>query len=46
MACLPKYDLVSIEDLEIAEIERIFKIADSFADGSYAMACHRRSPPA
>src|SRR6266850_4409253 len=33
MARLPKYDIVSIEDLEIDEIERIFKIADSFLDG-------------
>src|SRR5882757_10759128 len=33
MARLPKYDIVSIEDLEIDEIERIFKLADSFLDG-------------
>ena len=33
MARLPKYDIVSIEDLAIEEIERIFKLADSFADG-------------
>ena len=26
----PKYDLVSIDDLETAEIERIFELADSF----------------
>ncbi|HUN58227.1 MAG TPA: phosphoribosyltransferase family protein [Candidatus Binataceae bacterium] len=27
----PKYDLVSIDDLETAEIERIFELADSFS---------------
>ena len=32
MPRLPKYDLVSIEDLAIPEIERIFTLADSFAD--------------
>ena len=26
----PKYDLVSIEDMEIREIERIFALADEF----------------
>ena len=31
MARLPKYDVVSIEDLGIAEIERIFTLADGFA---------------
>jgi aspartate carbamoyltransferase catalytic subunit len=31
MTRLPKYDLVSIEDLQIAEIERIFELADEFA---------------
>jgi aspartate carbamoyltransferase catalytic subunit len=33
MTRLPKYDLVSIEDLTIAEIERIFTLADTFAEG-------------
>jgi aspartate carbamoyltransferase catalytic subunit len=33
MARLPKYDIVSIEDLEIGDIEQIFKLADTFADG-------------
>jgi aspartate carbamoyltransferase catalytic subunit len=32
MPLLPKYDLVSIEDLAIPEIERIFELADTFAD--------------
>jgi aspartate carbamoyltransferase catalytic subunit len=32
MPRLPKYDLVSIEDLSTAEIERIFKLADSFSE--------------
>jgi aspartate carbamoyltransferase catalytic subunit len=32
MPRLPKYDLVSIEDLEIPEIERIFVLADQFAE--------------
>jgi aspartate carbamoyltransferase catalytic subunit len=32
MARMPKYDLVSIEDLPIPEIERIFALADSFAE--------------
>jgi aspartate carbamoyltransferase catalytic subunit len=32
MPRLPKYDLVSIEDLATAEIERIFTLADSFAE--------------
>ena len=32
MARLPKYDLVSIDDLTIGEIERIFALADSFAE--------------
>ena len=31
MARLPKYDVVSIEDLGIAEIERIFTLADGFS---------------
>src|SRR5271170_862847 len=31
MARLPKYDVVSIEDLGLAEIERIFTLADGFA---------------
>ena len=31
MGRLPKYDLVSIDDLSISEIEHIFKLADSFA---------------
>src|SRR6202045_4283048 len=31
MARLPKYDVGSIEDLGIAEIERIFTLADGFA---------------
>src|ERR1700719_5135692 len=31
MARVPKYDVVSIEDLGIAEIERIFTLADGFA---------------
>ena len=40
MARLPKYDIVSIEDLEIDEIERIFKLADTFADGiDQGVAC-------
>jgi len=29
---LPKYDIVSIDDLAIPEIERIFALADSFAE--------------
>ncbi len=33
MARLSKYDVVSIEDLETDEIERIFKLADYFAEG-------------
>jgi aspartate carbamoyltransferase catalytic subunit len=32
MARLPKYDVVSIEDLTVPEIERIFTLADGFAD--------------
>ncbi len=32
MRRLPKYDLVSIEDLAIPEIERIFELADMFAE--------------
>lgn len=32
MARLPKYDLVAIDDLAIDEIERIFAMADTFAD--------------
>ncbi|HUO04731.1 MAG TPA: phosphoribosyltransferase family protein [Candidatus Binataceae bacterium] len=32
MSRLPKIDVVSIEDLEISEIERIFTLADDFAD--------------
>src|ERR1700751_4243800 len=32
MPVLPKYDLVSIEDLAIPEIEQIFELADVFAD--------------
>jgi aspartate carbamoyltransferase catalytic subunit len=32
MARIAKYDLVSIEDLATAEIERIFTLADGFAD--------------
>src|SRR5579863_3429186 len=31
MPRIPKYDLVSIEDLSIGEIERIFTLADTFA---------------
>jgi aspartate carbamoyltransferase catalytic subunit len=31
MARLPKYDVVSIEDLGLAEIDRIFTLADGFA---------------
>ncbi len=31
MARLPKYDVVSIEDLAISEIERIFALADQFS---------------
>src|SRR3990170_7647406 len=31
MAQLPKYDVVSIEDLSLADIERIFMLADEFA---------------
>src|ERR1700685_556469 len=31
IARLPKYDIVSIEDLTIAEIERIFPLADGFS---------------
>src|ERR1700724_1553188 len=31
MARLSKYDIVSIDDLSIAEIEHIFSLADSFA---------------
>jgi aspartate carbamoyltransferase catalytic subunit len=33
MVRLSKYDVVSIEDLETDEIERIFKLADHFAEG-------------
>ncbi|HEX3409999.1 MAG TPA: aspartate carbamoyltransferase catalytic subunit [Candidatus Binataceae bacterium] len=33
MARLPKYDIVSIEDLAVEEIERIFKLADAFVEG-------------
>ncbi len=29
---LAKFDVVSIEDLETSDIERIFALADSFAD--------------
>ncbi len=32
MSRLPKYDIVSIDDLSTAEIEHIFALADSFAD--------------
>jgi aspartate carbamoyltransferase catalytic subunit len=32
MAPIPKFDLVSIEDLPIPEIERIFTLADSFTE--------------
>ncbi|HVN91298.1 MAG TPA: bifunctional pyr operon transcriptional regulator/uracil phosphoribosyltransferase PyrR [Candidatus Binataceae bacterium] len=32
MARLPKYDIVSIDDLSTAEIEHIFALADSFAE--------------
>ena len=32
MARLPKSDLVSIEDLTIAEIEHIFELADCFTE--------------
>ncbi len=32
MARMPKFDVVSIEDLAIEEIERIFALADGFAD--------------
>jgi aspartate carbamoyltransferase catalytic subunit len=31
MLRLPKYDVVSIDDLTISEIERIFVLADQFA---------------
>ena len=31
MTRLPKYDVVSIEDLSLDEIERIFELADEFA---------------
>jgi aspartate carbamoyltransferase catalytic subunit len=31
MSRLPKHDIVSIEDLEIADIERIFELADTYA---------------
>ena len=31
MQRLPKYDMVSIDDLAISEIERIFVLADEFA---------------
>ncbi|MGH7864937.1 MAG: aspartate/ornithine carbamoyltransferase family protein, partial [Candidatus Binataceae bacterium] len=33
MTSLPKYDVVSIDDLSTAEIERIFALADEFAQG-------------
>jgi aspartate carbamoyltransferase catalytic subunit len=32
MGRLPKYDLISIEDLALPEIERIFELADTFAE--------------
>ncbi|HTY56614.1 MAG TPA: hypothetical protein VMB26_15510, partial [Candidatus Binataceae bacterium] len=39
MTRLPKYDVVSIEDLSLDEIERIFELADEFAG-----ALERRQP--
>src|SRR5260370_21878032 len=32
MAGLSKYDIVSIDDLAVTEIERIFSLADKFSD--------------
>src|SRR5579875_3331562 len=42
MARLPKYDVVSIDDLSLAEIERIFALADEFsADLEAGTRLHR-----
>jgi aspartate carbamoyltransferase catalytic subunit len=43
MPRLAKSDLVSIEDLPIAEIEHIFELADSFADGLARGEVHHRA---